>query len=271
VAWVGRSLDPRKDFARFSRVAAKLTGAGVRAWVADAHGASWQKFAADECVRFPVERWEQVPIELMPQFYRDVAAQGGVLLMTSRHEGWGLAAVEAAASGVPTIAPDVVGLRRAIVPGVTGELYALDASDQIVADRVDSWLRRDIDGWSPERCAAAARQSFSAETMARTYLDIYRRRQPQMLVQHSEPSNAQDGPPAGLAGRLAEFRWHRAAFLADLARTWANARQRRPAWRALRRCIAAAPRSAFHPRRATRLLTTMVLIVGKAAAHTSDT
>jgi glycosyltransferase involved in cell wall biosynthesis len=263
VAWVGRSMDPRKDFARFTRVAATLAARGVRAWVADAHGASWQNFSGDECVRFDIERWEQVPIALMPQFYRDLASQGGVLLMTSRHEGWGLAAVEAAACGVPTVAPDVVGLRRAIIPGVTGELYAIDSSDQVVADRVHTWLQRGRDEWSPEKCAAAARASFSAEKMARSYLDIYRRSQTEVLMPHIKRPDSRQRPPARLARRLAEFRWHRAAFLADLARTWANGRQRSMGWRALRRSVATAPRSAFHPRRAGQLLTTMSLIVGK--------
>ena len=45
VAWVGRSSDDRKDFPRFTRVAARLAARGVRLWVTDAHGASWAAHA----------------------------------------------------------------------------------------------------------------------------------------------------------------------------------------------------------------------------------
>lgn len=60
---------------------------------------------------------------------RDVWARTRVLLMPSEQESYGMAAVEAAASGIPTIANRTPGLQEALGPAAT-------------------WVRRrDLDGW----------------------------------------------------------------------------------------------------------------------------
>jgi glycosyltransferase involved in cell wall biosynthesis len=262
VAWVGRSTDARKDFPRFTRVAARLAQKGVRLWVADAHGASWQDLAGQDCCRVAFERWRRVPAADMPQFYRELAANRGALLMTSRHEGWGLAATEAAACGVPTLGPDVVGLRRAILPGVTGAFYPVAASDDEVADRVWDLLQAGgRESGTAAACAAAARRAFSAEAMARRYLEIYARPRQRRC---ERPAGAAAGPvPAGLLARLRTHRWHRAAFLSEAAGALARAGQGGLAWRAVRRSVATAPRSAAHPARTLQLLTTTAVLLGR--------
>lgn len=54
-----------------------------------------------------------------------------VNLVCSTAEGWGLTALEAAASGVPTVSYDVPGLRDAVVPGVTGQLVRDGEVDEL--------------------------------------------------------------------------------------------------------------------------------------------
>ena len=51
--------------------------------------------------------------------------------MPSRREGFGNVAAEAAATGLPTFAFDVVGLRDSVKHGVSGKLFALDDLDAI--------------------------------------------------------------------------------------------------------------------------------------------
>lgn len=52
----------------------------------------------------------------------ELLSEAWVLVHTALHEGWGLVIMEAAASGTPSVAFDVPGVRDAVVDGVTGVL-----------------------------------------------------------------------------------------------------------------------------------------------------
>ncbi len=186
LAFVGRTTAAEKDFPRFSRVAKRLNDRGWRVWVADPHAATWDTFAAHAVERVPVERWEPVPFEGMGDFYRAVAASGGVVLVTSRTEGFGMAAPEAAACGARVLAGDGLGLRESVIEGLTGELYPPDLSDDELAQRVVDVAARPH---HMETSAAAARASFRPERMTDRYLAVYR-----------EGTRRRDGP----APRVAE-------------------------------------------------------------------
>lgn len=82
---------------------------------------------------------------------RDVYAQTAVLLMPSSYESWGRVAIEAAASGIPTIAHPTPGLREAL--GRAGTFA--------MRDNIDKWealLRRLED---PEHYAKVSRLSLA--------------------------------------------------------------------------------------------------------------
>ncbi|MEO7996050.1 MAG: glycosyltransferase, partial [Gemmatimonadaceae bacterium] len=128
VAFVGRTKSAEKDFPRFTRIASRLIKHGARVWIADPHEATWANFTGSDVVEINVERWGRVTSAGIADFYRAVAASNGVVLMTSITEGFGNVAPEAAACGARVAAPNVMGLREAIVDGVTGRLFAADAS-----------------------------------------------------------------------------------------------------------------------------------------------
>ena len=91
------------------------------------------------------------------------------MIMTSVSEGFGWVAAEAAACGAAVIAPDVLGLRQTVIPGVTGALFPASASDQEVADLVERWLdAARSDPGAMHRRADAAREAFSLSRMTRT-------------------------------------------------------------------------------------------------------
>jgi len=172
VAFVGRTTAVEKDFPRFTRIARRLADRGARVWIADPHEATWDNFVSLPVEHVATERWGRVSHDAMPAVYRAVAASGGLVLMTSRSEGFGNVAPEAAACGARVAAPDVMGLREAILPGETGLLYPAAASDDDVAERIQRWLDEPHD---MERCAEAARRVFSPTAMVDRYIDIYER------------------------------------------------------------------------------------------------
>lgn len=90
-----------------------------------------------------------------PDMRTDVWASTRVLLMPSEHESYGMVAVEAAASGIPTIAHPTEGLREALG----------DAGTFVDRGDVDAWEKTLRDLLSPSAWGAASQlaRSRSAE------------------------------------------------------------------------------------------------------------
>ncbi|WP_295628169.1 glycosyltransferase family 4 protein [uncultured Corynebacterium sp.] len=99
-----------------------------------------------------------------------ILARACVHVMPSRKEGWGLAVIEAAQHGVPTVGyRSSAGLRDSVVDGVTGLLAdgpeeLVDAVTTIVGD---SQLRSFLGGEARERA-----ETFSWEATARAVEDV---------------------------------------------------------------------------------------------------
>jgi len=243
VAWVGRTAVFRlKDFPRFVRIASLLSGRGLRFWVADESNNSPKDYPELGCDRVAIERWERMPYDEMPSFYREVAASGGVLLLTSRSEGWGMVATEVAACGGGALGPDIDGLRDAIVPGVTGALYPPAAPDETVAEEVLRWVEsRRGNSNVMATCAEAARREFSAENMARRYLAIYTRTEPRRRNVPLPPWDASDPRVALLLEHAATRPWARPLALREGIRELARNGPLTATWRALRRSLRLEP------------------------------
>ena len=236
VAFVGRTTSAEKDFPRFTRIASRLARRrrDVRIWIADPHEASWDSFAGRRVERLAVERWSVVTHAEIADFYRAVAASGGVVLMTSRSEGFGNVAPEAAACGARVAAPDVIGLREAIVDGETGRLFAANASDDDVAQLLDGWMSEPHD---VRACAATTRAAYSPEVLTDRYLEIYGRRE-QRLRRRPALRVTTPETPHLLEHLARQPRW-RASFTRGAAADLASAGYRRLALDALRMTLEA--------------------------------
>ena len=260
IAWAGRTTDEQKGFPRFTRIAAFLAKQGFRFWVADAHGASWNSFRTNPaCREFTAERWERVAYQEMPQFYRDVAASGGLLLMTSAGEGFGLVAVEAAASGLSTIGPAVMGIEDTILSGATGLLYRADASDAEVANQVAQWIAASSPWQKIEACVEFVRQEFSIEAMSRRYVDVYNRTEQRLRREEPVPWKTNEPGMRELLERFHPSRWQRAQMLRNVARQLA-VDDKAVALRALYRSARIRPRCCARPAIAAHVLKTSAMI-----------
>lgn len=254
VAWIGRASDiKQKDFARFTRVAAALKARGFRIWVADGSGASPSDFTGPDCARVEYDEWKRLSMAEIPAFYQAVAASGGVVLMTSRYEAFGLVAIEAAAAGAATIGTEVLGLREAILPEY-GATFSATASDAEVTTLVADWIAANppsLASCERRRDAVAAR--FSLSQMADGYLDAYARSTPRIVAR---PAVLPQELPAGALEWLKdaatpEYR-HRALWQ-PTARELADAGEGRLALRALATAVRHDPGVISRPRDAMNL------------------
>lgn len=262
VAFVGRTSDAIKDFPRFTRIAKRLVAKGARVWIADPHRAGWEHFTGKPVEVLETERWGRVAHEEIPDFYRAVAASGGVVLMTSRSEGFGNVAPEAAACGAWVVAPDVLGLNEAVLDGVTGNLFPADASDDEVASLIEGWMavRRD-----PRATSDAARREFASSVMMDGYERIYERKEQKIVTAGRAGPSLRSGRQH-LEEHLAKQRTWRAAVAREAAIGLANDGRTQLALGALGVALRAEP-GAFLSRQGFRqLLSTMRRIPRRRAA-----
>ena len=96
-----------------------------------------------------------------------------LVLMPSRSEGLGLAAIEAVAAGRPVIAFAVGGLPEVVVDGVNGRLVRT-GDHQAFASAVVETLRNPAQRLSYARGAASSAQRFGVEAHVRRLIDCYR-------------------------------------------------------------------------------------------------
>lgn len=179
VAWIGRGTAvEQKRIDKLAAIAPALQQAGLRLWLAEASGPAAVEGVAPEAaavLRPIADRWNGVPREEMPAFFRAVAASGGCVLSTSSYEGLSVAYVEAQACGCPVIGPDVRGVNEAIQPEYGGVLYPFDLPSPDLARLVIDTIA-DTDGMQRRRelAIAFAREHFALERMVDEYLDVYR-------------------------------------------------------------------------------------------------
>ena len=172
VALTPAALIPRKGIDVLLEATARLVGRGVdlAVWIAGegperaALERQAQRLGLAERVRFLGERRDVA----------DLLAAADVVVMPSRREGLGIAALEAMAAARPVIASAVGGLREAVVDGRTGILVPPDdpaALAEALARVVrDAALRARLGAAGPARIE----EGFSAAQMVAAYAQLYR-------------------------------------------------------------------------------------------------
>lgn len=95
-----------------------------------------------------------------------------VLLLTSRHEGFGRALLEAAAAGTPAVATRTAGAADVVVPGETGFLHPQDDVEGMAASIV--WLIREpgLRAAFGRAAAERAQRRFPPEAFRRAWVEM---------------------------------------------------------------------------------------------------
>ncbi|HET7619634.1 MAG TPA: glycosyltransferase family 4 protein [Gemmatimonadaceae bacterium] len=259
VAWVGRGGSRVKRLEFFAQLAPALRRAGCRIWVVDQHPptALAEDFPdAAQLLHEHADRWGGVDHLEMPRLYREIAASGGCVISTSSQEGLGLALLEAQSCGCPVIGPDVNGVNESVSPEHGGLLFPSDASPDAAAALVIETLR-DRDALQRRGAAAAAhvRNTFSLECMARSYLQIYGRRDfGRVGTLRSRMRARRRLTPVFHTPEYLEHRWGVGDRQLEVARELARSRDWRLAAAAARASIRAAPTLYLKPGRLLTLV-----------------
>jgi D-inositol-3-phosphate glycosyltransferase len=136
LAFVGR-IQPHKAPDLLIRAAAMLPDLAGRLTVAIVGGASGHGYADGALPALAAEVGLADAVRFLPPMARDSLATvyraADALVMPSRSESFGLAALEAQACGTPVVATPVGGLPQAVDDGVSGLLTEGHAPDQIAA------------------------------------------------------------------------------------------------------------------------------------------
>jgi hypothetical protein len=174
---VGRGIEARKRLDRFAAIAPSLRRAGLRLWLAEPYGPAAVARLDGETARrleSTADFWGAVPVEAMPQFYRDVAASGGCVVSTASWEGLPLTVLEAQACGCPVIGPDVRGTNECVDPAHGGMLYPYGIANDQLAELVTNVVR-ESEGMRARgaKCADYVRKAFSLDRMVLEYLRVY--------------------------------------------------------------------------------------------------
>jgi len=172
VCWIGR-IDPLKNWADFLRVADLLVDRDdVVFWMVGGGGSKedertkFRKALGETRIATRLRWWPLLPNAKMPSLYSLVVNSGGLVLLTTKCESFGFAALEAMACGCPLIAPHAGALPEVIEDGTTGLLYrsgdvqqAAHQTGKLLDDDdgrarlADTAARRTRERFSPNRCA----------------------------------------------------------------------------------------------------------------------
>jgi len=167
ICWIGR-IDPLKNWAEFLQIAARLRDStGAEFWMVG--GGRSEQAARDELRRTVgklglasrLRWWPLVANPDMPRLYSLVADSGGCVLLTSRCESFGFAALEALACGCPLVATRAGGIPEIVQDGVNGLLYPIGQVEQAAGLVQKVLADHELRGRLREQAQRSVRERFN--------------------------------------------------------------------------------------------------------------
>jgi len=181
VAWVGR-IEPLKNWAAFLDIADELSARpSTEFWMVG--GALSSPAFRHALRREVVERglasrfrwWPAINHRDMPRIFKFIAESGGVVVLTTRNESFGLAALEAQAAGCPIVVPAVGALPEIVDDGASGFLYppgeTREATNRVRLLLDDATLRRKMGTLASMR----AHHVFGPDPTLKAFAEVVRR------------------------------------------------------------------------------------------------
>jgi glycosyltransferase involved in cell wall biosynthesis len=97
--------------------------------------------------------------------------QTDIFVIPSRYEGFGIAAVEALAMGIPCVASDIEGLNEVVNSSELGEVFTA-GNERELAQKLQ-YIINHLSDYKPDVIAENAKSRFSIESMTKKLLSVY--------------------------------------------------------------------------------------------------
>lgn len=172
LAWIGRSADPKKNVERLKAVMRELPADAYDIRVADTDTRDDPAEVFGDLA--PRLGWYgRLHYSRMPDFYREIAESGGLILSTSDDEAFPMCILEAMASGCPVVAPDAWGSDEIVEHGNAGLIYRRAEGTRGILQCLET-LREPA---ARQRIADAARsrvvERYSLAAVTQRYLEVF--------------------------------------------------------------------------------------------------
>jgi N-acetyl-alpha-D-glucosaminyl L-malate synthase BshA len=108
------------------------------------------------------------------EYVENLLCLGDLLLLPSEQEGFGLAALEAMASGVPVIATRIGGLPEVVIPGESGFLFNVGDVEGMAAKAIEVLTSKEGEGLKAKARQVAV-ERFDWEKILPRYEEYYKK------------------------------------------------------------------------------------------------
>jgi glycosyltransferase involved in cell wall biosynthesis len=173
IAWIGRSADPKKNVERLKALMRALPAGTHDVRVADTDTRDHPAEVFGDLA--PRLGWYgRLHYSRMPDFYREIAESGGLLLSTSDDEAFPMCILEAMASGCPVVAPDAWGSEEIVEHPHAGLIYRRAEGVRGILACLDQLKLPGVRDSIAAAARARVERNYSLSAVTAQYLDVFK-------------------------------------------------------------------------------------------------
>ncbi|MFJ7994680.1 glycosyltransferase family 4 protein [Peribacillus frigoritolerans] len=180
IGWVGR-LEENKNWKGFLDIGSELfkVDPTIHLWMFMDYSiatveekTAFQKRVLELQLNKHLHVLDNVPHEKMPDYYSLIGDSGGLLLSTSKIEGFGYAVVEAMSCMCPVLSSDSDGIKSSIIHDKTGKIYSFNNIQAAVSEAKELLFNHSLRESIKQNALKHVHQHFSPAIYAKNFLEM---------------------------------------------------------------------------------------------------
>lgn len=182
IGWVGR-LEENKNWKGFLDIGSKLIkiDQNIQLWMFMDYSIAKleeQKAFHDKVIHLQLTNHlhvlNNVPHEKMPDYYSMIGDSGGILLSTSKVEGFGYAIVEAMSCFCPVLSTDSDGIKSSVIHNKTGKVFSFNNIQKAVFEAKELLFNHSVRDSIKQNAIKHVHQFFSPDLYVKNFLGMLR-------------------------------------------------------------------------------------------------